>query len=186
MAALKECKNCKAQNDIIANNCAYCDAPIPVYEEKIKELSDSDIIDSTSKWVALFIEDLHKNSAFGANSFFSSIFNVKDIHEGRAQLREKGAFRAMKESMGGTGKAADVWDGKTAHYTTEEIKINTSKCMSILISRMATNTSLAPIHANFKSEIEKAENKIKNKIKIGIGIAIAIFIFYMAIILTAN
>ena len=92
----------------------------------------------------------------------------------------------MKESMGGTGKAADVWDGKTAHYTTEEIKINTSKCMSILISRMATNTSLAPIHANFKSEIEKAENKIKSKIKIGIGIGIAIFIFYMAIILTAN
>ena len=175
MGTINKCKGCGGQNDLVANVCAYCDSPLIAYSED--KITDEELIESTGKWVALFIENLNQNSAFGPNGFIGSMFDVKKMQKQRAQIQKKGVFGIMKEAYVGSDEEPDVWDGKTAHYSTEEIKINTSKCMSILVSRMASNPTLAPIHTHFKAEIEKAENSLKGKMKIAIACGVALFIF---------
>ena len=175
MANVNKCKGCGGQNDLVANICAYCDAPLIAYSED--KITDEELIESTGKWVALFIENLNQNSVFGPNGFFGEMFNAKAMQQQRADMQKKGVLGVMKEAYTGSDEAPDVWDGKTAHYSTEEIKVNTSKCISMLVSRMTSNPTLVPIHTHFKGEIEKAENSLKGKMKIAIACGIALFVF---------
>lgn len=93
MAATKECAQCGAPNDIIASSCGFCKNPLQINEEIIKELPDEDLIESASKWVALFIEDLPNSNPFGT---FTKIFDNKELQKNRKLMSDRGVFGNMK------------------------------------------------------------------------------------------
>jgi hypothetical protein len=129
------------------------------------------LIGSASKWSALQVESV-------GNDFISQVLKKR---EQRLQRGVLGSFKA-----GFFGDADNkASDGRIANYTSEEIRINATKSLSLLLSRVAKNSALMPIYLNLKQDIDAAEKRKKTKIMYLVA-GIAAFIFLDIVIVIAT
>lgn len=152
-AHLKECSQCGGPNDLIASKCGFCHNDLPVVEEELDKLPDEKLIGTAGKWAALHVECI-------GNDFIAQA--VKGLSSQSQRTAQRGILGNLKAAVVGDPDAKAV-DGRVAQYTPEEIRINATRALSFLLSRVGRNGALMAVYSQLQHEIESAEQRRKTR-----------------------
>lgn len=173
MKAIKECKNCGAENDLLFTNCLFCKTPLPNID--VSSLSNEELIRSTAKWIGYLKEETV--SLYGSNPNKITGKDITVLKRGQIEGSAREYLTLLKVRSISSAELLSIYENlaqefeKNKNFETEEAKRKKSTtsflkgakfgCLGLIVFSVIFPLLLIPIinqDDERKDEIRKSED----------------------------